>query len=273
MSDGTPPFVDDLPSVLDLERLDRDLFRGVHAVIAKARHNLYGGQVAGQALVAAGRTVDDERLPHSFHGYFLRPGRSDQPVVFAVDRDRDGKSFSARHVNAIQEGEVIFSMVASFHREDTDAELDDTPARDVPPPEECAVGVIDPLLDMREVTVSRIVPEQVELSDCMWMRPKHRLPDDPLVHAAALAYMSDHGTGFGQMLHRGVGTGGPSIDHACWFHAPIDANDWVLLHMWPIKALGARGVYQGAMRDAGGRLGAILTQEQLLFPPWRKRSD
>src|SRR5579871_5194564 len=106
----------DLGSLLDLERVDRDLFRGRNANFGP-RRTLYGGQVAAQCLIAAAATVEDGRLPHSLHGYFLRAGRSDLPVILEVDRDRDGRSFSARHVNAVQEGEVIFSMVTSFQAE------------------------------------------------------------------------------------------------------------------------------------------------------------
>src|SRR5947209_1633191 len=109
----------DLAALLELEQLDRDLFRGQNERGARERLSLYGGQVAAQALRAAGATVAPERMPHSLHGYFLRRGRPDRPVVFHVDRDRDGGSFSARHVRAVQDGEVIFSMLASFHeRED-----------------------------------------------------------------------------------------------------------------------------------------------------------
>ncbi|HEX4865130.1 MAG TPA: acyl-CoA thioesterase domain-containing protein, partial [Acidimicrobiales bacterium] len=106
---------DDLNALFDLERLDADLFRGVNEKTASARPALFGGQVAGQALRAAALTVPDGRMPHSLHGYFLRPGRWQHPVILKVDRDRDGKSFSARHVSAVQEGQVIFSALASFH--------------------------------------------------------------------------------------------------------------------------------------------------------------
>src|SRR4051812_32843335 len=105
----------DLAALLELERLDRDLFRGENEPGARERFNLYGGQVAAQALRAAGATVPEARTPHSLHGYFLRRGRVDLPVIFDVDRDRDGGSFSARHVRAVQDGEVIFSMLASFN--------------------------------------------------------------------------------------------------------------------------------------------------------------
>jgi acyl-CoA thioesterase-2 len=124
----------DLGSLLTLERVDRDLFRGRNANYGP-RQTLYGGQVAAQCLLAAAATVEPGRLPHSFHGYFLRAGRSDLPVVLEVDRDRDGRSFSARHVVALQEGEVIFSMVTSFHEESDGAVFDDAPRREAPAPD------------------------------------------------------------------------------------------------------------------------------------------
>ena len=124
-----------LADLLDLEMLDRDLFRGQNERGAGARMSLYGGQVAAQALRAAGATVAPERLPHSLHGYFLRPGRVDRPVLLHVDRDRDGGSFSARHVRAVQDGEVIFSMVASFHAREDSARYDGVPTRGGADPE------------------------------------------------------------------------------------------------------------------------------------------
>src|SRR3954454_10069514 len=124
-----------LAELLELERLDRDLFRGENEPGARERFSLYGGEGAGQALRAAGATVADDRLPHSFHGYFLRPGMVDRPVIFEVDRDRDGGSFSARHVRAVQEGEVIFSMLASFHTHRESPTLDAVTTHDAPDPE------------------------------------------------------------------------------------------------------------------------------------------
>lgn len=123
-------YAEDMVTTLELERLDRDLFRGVNTVMAKSRPSLYGGQVAGQALMAAGLIVPPELVPHSLHGYFLRPGLIDKPVVLQVDRDR--RSFSARHVSAIQDGEVIFSMLASFHRLDAITVFDDAGDIDAP---------------------------------------------------------------------------------------------------------------------------------------------
>jgi acyl-CoA thioesterase-2 len=260
-------YAHDLATTLALERLDRDLFRGPNTIAAKARTTLYGGQVAAQALMAAGLTVPEERLPHSLHGYFLRPGRTERPVLLQVDRDRDGRSFSARHVTAVQDGEVIFSMLASFHNTDVESAFDDTPRIGVPSPDACRPSAIDPLLDIREVTHTQLTGERERFSDCLWMRAASPLPDDRLTHACALAYLSDHGSGFGQMPSEELGTGGPSIDHALWFQEPLAADRWVLLRMWPAKAVRTRGVYHGALRDADGRLGAALAQEQLLRRP------
>jgi acyl-CoA thioesterase II len=258
------PRAEDLATVLDLERLDRDLFRGIN--IKTARPALFGGQVAAQALMAAGKTVPDDRLPHSLHGYFLRPGLTDRPVILQVARDRDGRSFSARHVAAMQDGEVIFSMLASFHVDGGEGVLDEVSGVPVPEPDECDPFATDLLLEMRQVTRTEVVDGRQLFSDCLWIRPTNPLPDDRLTHACALTYMSDLGTGFGRVSSDVLGTGGPSLDHALWFHEPIPADDWVLLRMWPSKAISSRGVYHGAMRDHDGRLGVLLAQEHLLRP-------
>src|SRR5580704_16588973 len=142
---------DDLRTLLTLERVDRDLFRGRNANYGP-RQTLYGGQVAAPCLLAAAATVESGRLPHSLHGYFLRAGRSDLPVILEVDRDRDGRSFSARHVVAVQEGEVIFSMVTSFHAEREGGVFDDAPRRSSPEPEDLPKGGWRTLLEVREVT-------------------------------------------------------------------------------------------------------------------------
>ncbi|HEY6474470.1 MAG TPA: acyl-CoA thioesterase domain-containing protein [Acidimicrobiales bacterium] len=258
---------DDLGSLLDLERVDRDLFRGRNANFGP-RRALYGGQVAAQCLIAAAATVDDGRLPHSLHGYFLRAGRSDLPVILEVDRDRDGRSFSARHVNAVQDGEVIFSMVTSFHAE-TDLAGDDTvfdgaPRREVPEPMATPRGGWNPLLEVREVTRTDFL--KGVFTDCAWVRATTRLSDDPLVHRAGLTYLSDIGSGFGQKPRSLSGRGGPSIDHSMWFQEHIRADDWVLVDLQPVKARSARGCYQGSLRNPDGSLGATLYQEHLLLP-------
>jgi acyl-CoA thioesterase II len=254
---------DDLTALLTLERVDRDLFRGRNANFGP-RRTLYGGQVAAQCLIAAASTVEEGRLPHSLHGYFLRSGRSDLPVVFEVDRDRDGRSFSARHVVAVQEGEVIFSMLTSFQVETEDGVFDDAPRRDVPAPDTVPRGGWNPLLEVREVTPTDFLKDV--FTDCVWARSLTPLADDPLLHRAALTYLSDVGTGFGQQDHTLVGRGGPSIDHAVWFQENIRADDWVLVDLRPVKARSARGCYDGSLRDRDGRLGATLYQEHLLLP-------
>jgi acyl-CoA thioesterase II len=254
---------EDLPSLLTLERVDRDLFRGRNANYGP-RQTLYGGQVAAQCLLAAAATVEPDRLPHSFHGYFLRAGASNLPVVLEVDRDRDGRSFSARHVVAVQDGEVIFSMITSFHAESEGGAFDDAPRREVPAPEDVAKGGWNTLLDVRPVTPTDFL--KGVFTDCLWVRSAAQLGDDPLMHRAALTYLSDLGTGFGQQDNAITGRGGPSVDHSVWFQENIRADDWVLVDLRPVKARSARGLYQGSLRDRHGVLGATINQEQLLLP-------
>ena len=249
--------------MLDLEQLDRDLFRAPLSGSGEGWH-LFGGEVAAQALLAAHRTVDSDRMPHSLHGYFLRRGTPQRKVVLRVERDRDGGSFSARRVVALQDGEVIFSMVASFHAHEDSATFDAVPTRGGPEPESLSARPSPFLVEVREVTPTRIGDGQVRHSDSLWVRASAPLPDDPLTHACALAYVSDLGSGFGQVDVEGLPAGGPSIDHSLWFHEPIRADEWMLLELWPLKASGARGVYSGSLRSQDGRLGALLTQEMLL---------
>ena len=254
----------DLASLFDLEVLDRDLFRASNEPDASSRLSLYGGQVAGQALRAAGMTVPADRVPHSLHGYFLRRGQVDCPVILHVDRDRDGGSFSARHVRAVQNGEVIFSMLASFHAAEEAVTYDVVPTRGGGDPEELRERPSPMLVELREVTPTRIGDGQVRHSDRLWVRASASLPDDPLVHACAVAYVSDLGSGFGQVEVEGLAPGGPSIDHSLWFHTPIRADEWMLLELWPLKAGNARGVYHGSLRSQEGVLGAVMAQEMLL---------
>jgi acyl-CoA thioesterase II len=254
----------DLSSLIDLEVLDRDLFRASNEPGARERLSLYGGQVAAQALRAAGMTVASDRVPHSLHGYFLRRGRVDLPVILHVDRDRDGGSFSARHVRAVQDGEVIFSMIASFHEPEPGVSYDAVPTRGGGDPEELPGRPSPMLVEVREVTPTRIGDGQVRHSDRLFVRAMAELPDDPLVHACALAYVSDLGSGFGQVDVEGLPAGGPSVDHSIWFHEPIRADEWMLLELWPLKARSARGVYHGSLRSRTGVLGAVFAQEMLL---------
>ena len=256
----------DIVSVLDLEQLDRDLFRAHNAISARDRRSLYGGQVAAQALRAAGLTVAAGRHAHSLHGYFLRPGRTDRPVILHVDRDRDGRSFSARHVRAVQEGEVIFSMLASFHEDEPSVTYDAVPTNTPPLPDDDTPARGDYIIETRDITPLAIEDGRIVFPDAVWMRLKAPLPDDRLLRACVLTYMSDMGSGFGQLRVDGLPSGGPSIDHAVWFHADIAVDDWLLLELHPNKAGGSRGVYTGGLRDRHGVLGLLCAQELLLRP-------
>lgn len=262
---------DDLVELLELEEIDNDLYRGSNESSADRYPALFGGQVAAQALRAAAYTVPGGRLPNSLHGYFLRPGRFERPVILRVERDRDGGSVSARHVVAIQGGEVIFSMSASFQTPRQGVSFS-TPRRPAAGPE----GIEDrDFLDRFTTTLRiRALPPTVPYGDDdwpvparMWVRTRDRLPDDPVVHACALTYASDLGSGFGDGTAEGLPRGGPSIDHALWFHEPIRMDEWVLLEMWPLKAGGGRGLYSGTMQSEDGRVGAVLTQEILFRLP------
>jgi acyl-CoA thioesterase-2 len=257
-----PPDAGSLAELLDLEVLDRDLFRGSN--VGGGRQTLFGGQVAAQALRAAGRTVRDDRVPHSFHGYFLRPGRLDRPVLLHVDRDRDGGSFSARHVRAVQDGEVIFSMLASFALERPGGEFDALPQSDFRSPADGDRVERVLLLDVIEISPLAVDGNRVTHPDALWIRVHDPLPDDRLLRACAVAYLSDLGTGFGQVDVEGVGTGGPSIDHVMWFRRDVDPCDWLLLDLRPGAAANGLGVYTGTIRERDGELAALLAQEMLL---------
>jgi acyl-CoA thioesterase-2 len=261
----------DLVGLLDLEELDTDLYRGINETDADLRPALFGGQVAAQALRAAALTVPEGRAPHSLHGYFLRPGRAERLVILKVSRDRDGKSFSARHVVAVQNGEVIFSMSASFQEPRPSEEyVIDRPMADQGPDDLKPFNFmrLHSPLDVRPFPpMVPVEPDEWPVPARLWARSKQPLPDDPLIHACALTYLSDLGSGFGDGQASGVPRGGPSIDHAVWFHHPIRMDEWVFLDQWPLKASGSRGVYSGSMRDQQGRLGAVLTQEILFRPP------
>jgi acyl-CoA thioesterase-2 len=259
------PVLHSLSELLDLEVLDRDLFRGFN--VGGDRQRLFGGQVAAQALRAAGLTVPEGRVPHSFHGYFLRAGRLDLPVLLHVDRDRDGNSFSARHVSAVQDGEVIFSMLASFAVERPGGEFDGLARSDDRPPADDEPWDTYLLLDIVEIVPMAVEGGRIIHPDALWIRVHDPLPDDRLIRACAVAYLSDLGTGFGQVDAEGVGTVGPSIDHVMWFRHDLDPCDWLLLDLRPGAALNGLGVYTGTIRDRHGALTALLAQEMLLRVP------
>lgn len=260
-------YATDLLDLLELEELDINLYRGRNEDGGDWK-TLFGGQVAAQALMAAARTVPEGRTPHSLHGYFLRPGRPDRPVILQVDRDRDGRSFSARHVVAVQRDEVIFSMVASFHHAEPSPEfVADRPFPETGPDdleESVVMARFRPMLHIKPFPRRPPPPDGWPVPSRLWARTIGPLPDDPVIHAAALTYLSDVGSGFSEAEIPGLPRGGPSLDHSLWFHHPLRLDEWVLLDMWPLKAGGGRGLYAGSIHDQAGRLGAMLTQETLL---------
>ncbi len=263
--DELPPPGVTLADLLDLERVDRDLFRAT--AVFEERYPLFGGQVAAQALVAAGRTVDPARTPHSLHGYFLRPGDSRRPVVFSVERDRDGGSFSARRVVALQEGEVILNLSASFAVvDDTQEDVALEPSPDAQPVD--GSGDLQPA--PRLVGCELRVPEQMhELHSFptrVWLRCAEDLPDDPVVAAAVQTYVSDIFTGAGS-LPSSAGRYQSSLDHAVWFHRPARAGQWLLMDLHARAVARGRGHYTGGLWTEEGALVASLAQETLYRAP------
>jgi acyl-CoA thioesterase-2 len=258
-----------LEELLDLEELDRDLYRA-HNPRRPFTDHLYGGQVAAQALRAAGLTVPEGRYPHSLHCYYLRTGEPEHPTIMKVARDRDGRSFSARRVVALQRGEAIFTAAASFHVDEESGDYSAVPMPDgVPAPEALADHVLpsgDVLMEMRTVEPP---PEDVarqSASRFMWGRTRERLPDDRVLHSAAIVYLSDMSTGFADIDEPGLPRGGSSLDHTVYFHRPARADEWMFMALEPVSAAGARGVYRGSVHDRSGVLLATLVQENLMRP-------
>jgi acyl-CoA thioesterase-2 len=277
--------VDDLLAILDLEQLERNLFRGRSPQSGWQR--VFGGQVVGQALVAACRTVDD-RQPHSLHGYFLLPGDPKVPIIYEVDRIRDGRSFTTRRVIAIQHGHAIFSMSASFHLEEPGFEhaaaMPDVPMpEDLPSEEEIRSGTMplmpDPVrayyererpIEIRPVEFERYSTRaKREPRFHVWIRATGRLPDDPAIHQCVLAYASDltlldsslipHGR---SVFERSIQAA--SLDHALWIHRPFRADDWLLYAQDTPSAGGARGFSRGLIFTQSGVLVASVAQEGLI---------
>jgi acyl-CoA thioesterase-2 len=219
--------------------------------------------------MAAGLTVPSDRHPHSMHGYFLRQGRRDQSVIFKVERDRDGRSFSARRVCAMQGGQVIFDLTASFHVDEEGKEFRVPMDVDTPSPDETKLerSPFDlRLAEVLNVPPGRIGVENLSVSPTMWVRIPEPLGENRLVHACALAFLSDLGSGFAHPDAAELPAGGPSLDHALWFQGQARADDWILLKLWPLMAGNARGLYLGSMHQCDGTLLAMLTQESLLRP-------
>jgi len=272
--------LDFLVRLLDLEMIEDNVFRGVQP--AEARQRVFGGQVAGQALMAAGRTVGPRQV-HSLHAYFLRPGDPTIPILYEVDRIRDGKSFTTRRVIAIQHGEAIFNMACSFHGDEAGLDHQIT-MPDVPPPEGIA-SLPDRLAPWRSELgtwferphpidqryIGELPSRRTEVTDPyqrLWIRADGELPDDPLLHASVAAYASDMSL-FDAILapHPGQWEAADfmaaSIDHCMWFHRPFRADEWLLFDTESPLAAGGRGLARGFLFDRSGRLVVSMVQEGL----------
>jgi acyl-CoA thioesterase-2 len=271
-----------IEEILNLERLEINIFRGSIARVGPGvRNRTFGGHVAGQSLVSAVRTVEDRFHVHSLHGYFLRPGNPEAPTIFLVERLREGGSFCTRRVNAIQHGETIFSMSASFQVEQQGIEhQEDMP--DAPEPEELvevrSTHYIDSEgfrqfeeWDLRIVPRDRLKPRPGSPSrQQVWFRHRDQLPDDPVLHICALAYMSDLTLlGSAQVLHpeERKHLQVASLDHAMWFMRSFRADEWLLYDQSSPSACGGRALTQGKIFDRNGRMAAAVVQEGLTrFP-------
>jgi acyl-CoA thioesterase II len=278
-----------LLAILDLEEIDTDVYRGRNEPHRVQR--LFGGQVAAQALVAAGRTVERGGV-HSLHGYFLRPGDPGHPVLYTVDRIRDGRSFTTRRVVARQRGHAIFNMASSFHIEESGYEhqtaMPEAPDPETVPswdelvrrqlehlPKEVRSFVGGPrALDLRHVQVpSYLGGPPFEGPSLVWLRFA-AVGDDPLLHRALLTYASDISLLDNMVRPYGrVGRLGPlmtaSLDHAVWFHRPFRADEWLLYVQESPVAAGARGFARGTVYTREGGLVASVAQEGLMRPASR----
>lgn len=267
----------ELIEILDIEQVETNLFRGYHPKGRTGR--LYGGQIMAQALIAAGRTVPDERPPHSLHGYFMRPGDAKVPVVFSVDRIRDGRSFTTRRIAAIQHGRAIFSMDASFQVVEKGLEHQADKPELAPPTED---QITDAMLDDRFVTYLneyKAVMENKPLppQQHSWFRANGEIKqDDPLLHSALLTYQSDDALlSTSRLPHRGnferSDMQSASLDHAMWFHAPVRVDQWVLYQLDAPQSAAARGFNRGLMFTEDGTLVASTIQESLMR--WHQPGD
>ncbi|MHB8451060.1 MAG: acyl-CoA thioesterase II [Mycobacteriales bacterium] len=283
--------LEEVVNLLDLERIEEDIFRGRSPETSRQR--VFGGQVAGQALVAAGRTVPPERPVHSLHAYFLRPGDPAVPIIYTVDRIRDGRSFTTRRVVAVQHGKAIFNLSASFTIAAAGVEHQDRmPAVPEPEslptlPERLAPWAGQPAgllarqlaIDTRYVGDPPVVaqaagprrmggPPAQQAGSQVWVRADGRLPDDPLLHVCLLTYASDMTLLDSVLLSHGlaweVGMSGTSLDHAMWFHRPFRADEWLLYDQHSPAAAGQRGLAIGRVFTRTGELAVTVVQEGLI---------
>lgn len=280
--------LDELLGVLDLEKLEENLYRGRGPSVGWQR--VYGGQVLGQALVAAVRTAPADRMAHSAHAYFLLAGDPQAPIIYEVERIRDGTSFTTRRVKAIQHGRAIFAMSVSFHKPepgfDHGAKMPDVPPpEDLPNEKDLLLRLMPHLpgnmrsywererpIELRLVDPSRYLEREPRTPvQQVWMRASGRLPDDPAFHQCVLAYASDFTLLDTALIAHGKLMFDPdiqmaSLDHAMWFHRPVRADEWLLYAQDSPSAHGARGLCRGSIFTRDGALVASMAQEGLTRP-------
>lgn len=268
-------------------RTSEDIFTGPSQYMPGGR--IYGGQVLAQSLVAAIRTVSDDRFVHSMHGYFLRPGDVEHPITFSVDRIHDGRSFSTRRTQAYQKGEPILSMIASFQDVDAGVEHFAPPPMEVPEPDslpstaDLLAGIDHPVaqfwatqraFDIRHIDRPLyLTPDQDRQPvSAVWMKAVGTLPDDPNLHRAAIAYASDHTILEPVLRGHGIAWVTPglkvaSLDHAMWWHRDGRADEWLLYVQESPNAIGGRGLSFGRVYDRAGNLLASIAQEGMIRVP------
>jgi acyl-CoA thioesterase II len=282
----SPDAIENLLSILDLEPLEQNLFRGRSP--QQGWQRVFGGQVLGQALVAAVRTVGEDRVAHSLHAYFLLPGDPTQPIIYEVERTRDGGSFTTRRVKAIQHGKTMFAMSVSFHKGEVGLDHQ-SPMPQVPQPEDLPSeqDLKDKLLaslpsnmrsywererpiELRPVDVSRYFAREPRTPEqCIWMRASGRLPQAFPLHQCVLAYASDFSLLDTALIAHGKLMFDPdiqlaSLDHALWFHRPFRADEWLLYAMDSPSSHGARGFCRGSVYTREGVVVASVAQEGLM---------
>jgi len=288
-----PDPLEALLGLLDLGRIEQDIFRGSSRPAVVPR--VFGGQVAAQALVAAGRTVPGERAAHSLHASFLRPGDPGAPIVYQVDRIRDGRSFTTRRVVAVQHGRPIFHLSASFqgHEDGLEHQEPMPPAPDpdtLPPSEELLPAhadkfpdptVVTRLLEARAAVDLRYAGDPPFLTagvareprSQVWFRTRGKLADDPLLHVCLATYVSDMTLLDSVLLAHGRGgwavgdVVGASLDHAMWFHRPFRADEWLLYDQRSPSSSGGRGLGTARIYTRDGRLAVSVIQEGLVRLP------
>lgn len=282
-----PCVLDQLVDLLSLEKLEENLFRGQSQDLGWG--TVFGGQVLGQALSAATQTVPRERAVHSLHAYFLRPGDVSKPIIYDVDRIRDGSSFTTRRVVAIQSGQAIFNLAASFQKaeegfEHQDAMPEAPPPESLPTEQERLVATASKLptalreralgerpFELRPVASpdDPFTPGRRAPTRMVWLRTAGELPNDPALHAFLLAYASDYSFVTTSLLPHGVSWLTPgmqvaSLDHVMWFHRPLRVDGWLLHVIDSPSAHGARGLVRGRVFTRAGDLVASTAQEGLI---------